>query len=409
MSIGLSAVGDGSTRSSAIVEAMDVAISGPAASVTAGPAAALSDLASTEDLVAAAWGRALRRKSVDRDTGYWTLGMNANRAAHIIRDIWSATSIELPVNVFFEAPTIRRMAAAIYDGSGLVAPDLVRLRDGNEDAPLFLFPGGVGVLIDLTDLVRALDYPGVVYGIPFSGLDGIGPIYDRIETEAARSLRIIRRVQQTGPYRLIGYSLGGITALETARLILKEGDETAFLGLLDSPQNDHSWPFKVWLAFILRKILRKLETAPREMLQRIRMPRTPNKPSTRKPDIINPRRRRTRIEFRFRNPHNPDYPYYSPDWVGNYTPKYSRCVANTCRMKGFYMPSRYDGKLYFFASTPGGVPLGCCDPEEVWPKYLPNAEWIRLPGNHLSMMIGRHAVLLAGEISERLKQVAPAS
>ena len=59
--------------------------------------------------------------------------MNSNRAFQIIRDIWFATSIELPVNIFMEAPTIRRMAAAIYDGTGLVAPDLVRLRDGNED------------------------------------------------------------------------------------------------------------------------------------------------------------------------------------------------------------------------------------------------------------------------------------
>jgi thioesterase domain-containing protein len=75
-------------------------------------------------------------------------------------------------------------------------------------------------------------------------------------------------------------------------------------------------------------------------------------------------------------------------------------------MKGFYMPSRYDAKVFFFA-TAGGDPW-VCDPEDVWPKYLPNAEWIRLPANHLSMMIGRHAVHLAVEISERLKRVAPA-
>jgi thioesterase domain-containing protein len=326
--------------------------------------------------------------------------MNANRAAHVIRDIWSATSIELPVNVFFEAPTIRRMAAAIYDGSGLVAPDLVRLRDGNEDAPLFLFPGGVGVLIEQTELVRALDYPGVVYGIPFSGLDGIGPIYDRIETEAARSLRIIRRVQQTGPYRLIGYSLGGITALETARLILKEGDETGFLGLLDPQPNDHSWPFKVWLTLMLRKFVTRL----RKMQLRRAVPRTPNKSAASMTEINLPRRG-TQFEFRFRNPHNPDYPYYSPCWVGNYAPKYSRIAKNVIRMKGFYMPSRYDAKVFFFASAASNP--GVCDLEDVWPKYLPNAEWIRLPGDHLSMMIGRNAVRLAKEISERLKQVAP--
>ena len=326
--------------------------------------------------------------------------MNSNRAFQIIRDIWFATSIELPVNIFMEAPTIRRMAAAIYDGTGLVAPDLVRLRDGNEDAPLFLFPGGGGVLIELTDLVRALDYPGVVYGIPFSGLDGVGPTYDRFETEAERSLRLIRQVQPIGPYRLVGYSIGGITALETARKIMKEGNETVFLGLIDTPQNDHSWPFKVWLAFILRKYVSKL----RNMRLRQVMRRTPHKSAACK-IAIGPRRRGTQIEFRFRNPHHPNYPYCSPYWVAHHTPNYGQVGANACRMKGLYTPSRYDAKLFFFA-TAGGDPW-VCDPEDVWPKYLPNAEWLRLPGNHLSLMIGRNAVRLAKEISERLKQVAP--
>ena len=43
-----------------------------------------------------------------------------------------------------------------------------------------------------------------------------------------------------------------------------------------------------------------------------------------------------------------------------------------------------------------------------WPKYLPRAEWIRVPGNHLSMLIGRNAVRLAAEITEQLKRVAQA-
>jgi thioesterase domain-containing protein len=72
-------------------------------------------------------------------------------------------------------------------------------------------------------------------------------------------------------------------------------------------------------------------------------------------------------------------------------------------MKGFYMPTHYDGKAFVFASM-GGNPK-VCDPEKVWPRYLPNAKWIRVPGNHLSVLTGRHAVRLAQEISKCLKQV----
>jgi thioesterase domain-containing protein len=357
----------------------------------------ISQSAKTEDMVAKAWEVALRRKSVDRDAHFRHIGMSSNRAMQIVREIWWATGIDLPVNVFYTAPTIRRMAAAILDGSALIAPDLVRLRDGDDSAPLFLFPGGGGVLFELDDLATALDWPGTIYGIPFSGLDGIGPFHDRFEQEAARSLAIIRRVQKTGPYRLAGYSIGGITALETARLIRQEGEDRIFLGLLDAPQNDHSWPLRVWLGFILRKLARRLGKSRSLLPARAAT-------SSDKRDI-HPRRRGTQLEYRFRNPNNPDYPYYAPYWGPYPTPNYGRVGANACRMKGFYTPRRYDGQVFFFASARGD-PLAC-DPKAVWPKYLPRAEWISVPGNHLSMLLGRNAVRLAAEITEQMKQVAP--
>jgi thioesterase domain-containing protein len=361
------------------------------------PETTISHSAETEDIVAKAWKIALRRKSVDRDADFRHAGMNSNRAMQILREIWWATKIDLPVNVFYTAPTIRRMAAAILDGSALIAPDLVRLRDGDDSAPLFLFPGGGGVLFDFNNLVAALDWPGVIYGIPFSGLDGIGPLQDRFEQEAARSLAIIRRVQKAGPYRLAGYSIGGITALETARLIRQEGEERIFLGLLDTPQNDHCWPVRVWLGCIGRKLAIRLG---KHWFNRPTRPLT----GTEKRDS-HPPPRGTQLEFRFRNPNNPDYPYYSPYWRSDHTPKYSRVGANVIRMKGFYTPRRYDGQVSFFAST--GHDPSTCDPQAVWPKYLPRAKWVRLPGDHHSILLGRRAVRLAAEITEQMEQVAP--
>jgi thioesterase domain-containing protein len=359
------------------------------------------DLAKTEDMVANAWAGGLRGKLVDRNIEFRHLGMNCNRSMQILRDIWWEAKIDLPVNVFYTAPTIRQMASAIQDGSAFVAPDLIRLRSGDDTAPIFLFPGGGGVLMELDDLVAELDWPGTVYGIAFSGLDG-GPLHDRFEHEAARSLDIIRRVQKTGPYRLAGYSIGGITALETARLIRQGGEDGIFLGLLDTPQNDHSWPFRVWAGFILQRILRKLTRWRRQL--RSGRPARPATLASHKRDIHR-QRRGTQFEFRFRNPNNPEYPFYSPYWVSHHTPNYGRVGANACRMYGFYRPRLYDGQVFFFTSA-GGDPLGC-DPRSVWPRYLPRAEWIRVPGDHLSMLVGRNAARLAAELTDRIMRVSP--
>jgi thioesterase domain-containing protein len=345
-----------------------------------------------EEMVAKAWELALRRKSIDRDTDFQQMRMSTNRALEIIQEIWWSTGIDVPVNAFYGAPTIRRMAAGIRDGSALIAPDLIRMRDGDDSMPLFLFPGGGGVLFELNHLVTALDWPGTIYGIAFSGLDGIGPFHDRFEQEAARSLAIIRSVQRTGPYRLAGYSIGGVTALETARLIRQQGEDRIFLGLLDTPLNDHSWPLRVWASLILRKVAARL--------RKPQFHRSATAASSKRD--IQPRRRGTQLEFRFRNPANPDYPYYSPYWVSYHTPNYTRVAANACRMKGFYTPRRYDGPVFFFASTRGDI--ATCDPQAVWPKYLERVEWIRLSGDHLSILLGRNAVRLAAEIIERMKR-----
>jgi thioesterase domain-containing protein len=195
--------------------------------------------------------------------------------------------------------------------------------------------------------------------------------------------------------------MGGITALETARL-LKERGEEVFLGLIDTPQNDHLWPYTAWLAVLLHKYvtrfgkLMKLLAAPRALANRL---------SNKRP--IGPRRRGTQFTYRFRNPHDPNFPYYSPYWSPHHTPNYTRVGANACRMKGFYKPTPYDGQVFFFIAA-GGDHL-TCPPKQVWPRYLPNAEWVSVPGNHLSILIGRHAVRLAAEISGRLRQTAPAS
>jgi thioesterase domain-containing protein len=372
--------------------------------------AAVAHLADWEGVVAAAWETALRRRPIDRDADFRDLHMNSNRAMQVIAEIWFATSVELPVNVFFEAPTIRRMAAAIHDGSALAAPDLVLLRGGDGSDPLFLFPGGAGNLTELTDLVRALDHSGPIYGIAFSGLDGVSPLYDRIEIEALRSVDIIRRAQPSGPVQLVGYSIGGVTALETARLLRARG-KAVFLGLIDTPQNDHLWPYSVWLAVLLHKSATRCANRLRRLSRLLAARRAwgKSKPDRRLPERrpVGPPRRGSQFTFRFRNPHGPNYPYYSPYWAPNHTPNYTRVGENACRMKGFYKPSLYDGPVSFFVSLGGDILT--CDPSRVWRKYLPAAEWISVPGNHLSILIGRHAARLADEISVRLKPEAPAA
>jgi thioesterase domain-containing protein len=48
-------------------------------------------------------------------------------------------------------------------------------------------------------------------------------------------LDAIRRMQPDGPYRLAGWSMGGMVASEMARRLEESGEEVALLALLDAP------------------------------------------------------------------------------------------------------------------------------------------------------------------------------
>ena len=57
----------------------------------------------------------------------------------------------------------------------------------------------------------------------------------RAEREmASRYLAAIRSVQPHGPYRLVGYSAGGLIAYAMAEQLIEEGETLAFLGLIDA-------------------------------------------------------------------------------------------------------------------------------------------------------------------------------
>ena len=56
-----------------------------------------------------------------------------------------------------------------------------------------------------------------------------------VEEMAARYLRELRSVQPEGPYRLGGWSMGGLVAFEMARQLEHDGQEVELVALIDTP------------------------------------------------------------------------------------------------------------------------------------------------------------------------------
>jgi acetoacetyl-CoA synthetase len=81
-------------------------------------------------------------------------------------------------------------------------------------------------------LVRRLATDRPVLGLQ-PRLTGPGGEHSSIEEVAARALAELRAVQPEGPYSLVGYSFGGLVAAAMTTSLEADGQQVAWLGLLD--------------------------------------------------------------------------------------------------------------------------------------------------------------------------------
>jgi thioesterase domain-containing protein len=104
-----------------------------------------------------------------------------------------------------------------------------RLRVAGAGAPpLFLAHPAGGSTFVYRQLVDRLSPDLPVYGL--ERLTEGGPVTER----AARYVELIREVHPAGPYRLGGWSFGGVLAYEAARLLTARGEQVEALVLIDA-------------------------------------------------------------------------------------------------------------------------------------------------------------------------------
>jgi thioesterase domain-containing protein len=93
-----------------------------------------------------------------------------------------------------------------------------------------------------TNLARHLDDRHPVYGLQAAGLDGLSERARSIPEMAAQYVARIREAQPHGPYRLVGWSFGGLVTQEMAVQLQEAGEDVEVLMLLDTYPRDPGAP-----------------------------------------------------------------------------------------------------------------------------------------------------------------------
>jgi len=132
------------------------------------------------------------------------------------------------------AQTVAEQAVVLRTGQsgGSASPLPVPLRpaQGTARLPLVLVHAAAGTVACYRDLARRLAPDLPVYGLE---ADGSPPAAD-LPLLAARHVAALQRLQPHGPYRLAGWSMGGVLAFEMARHLRQNGETVGLLCLIDS-------------------------------------------------------------------------------------------------------------------------------------------------------------------------------
>lgn len=213
------------------------------------------ELTMTEAKLVDIWERTLKVRPIARSDHFFSIGGDSLSAVTMMLEVEATFGISLAFRVAFEAPTLKELAERV-DRAQAQRSSLTNgtaRRDDLSNAA-FVFPlaqqgRGIPVFFNGAELKMAnqgmwnLDCP--LYCVS-QWAQGSGFAKAKSVEELARvQIDGIRSVQPHGPYRLAGYSFGGVVALEIAQQLRRVGEKIELLFLLDPSE-----PFAGWYSLL---------------------------------------------------------------------------------------------------------------------------------------------------------------
>ncbi|MEO9455651.1 amino acid adenylation domain-containing protein [Chromobacterium phragmitis] len=202
----------------------------------ASPAAEATPL---ERQIMEVWSQVLGRMPESAQDNFFALGGKSLQAIQAANRLAKLLKREVAVSALFSYNTVAALAQALNAPAAHRPP---AASEGGEFAPLLpIQPGSLPALFCLHPaeglswcyLGLARHLPDIaIYGLQADGILGDSPA--TFEAMVAGYVARARAIQPHGPYRLLGWSLGGALAQAMAVALAEAGEEVELLALMDS-------------------------------------------------------------------------------------------------------------------------------------------------------------------------------
>jgi amino acid adenylation domain-containing protein len=220
-----------------------------------------------ESQLVALWRQLLKRDDIGIHDSFFEKGGDSLLAVMMITQLENELQHTLPLAMVFHAPTIAQMALLLRDrGWKPKWTSLVPIQPNGSRSPLFCVHADGGTFF-YTRFAPGLSTDQPFYGLQARGLDGVSEPFTVLEEMAAHYICEIQTVQPKGPYRLGGFSVGGVIIYEMAQQLWAQGEQVDVLAFLDAPAPDY--PQYVSISPLIRKLRSLLQMEPGERWDRV--------------------------------------------------------------------------------------------------------------------------------------------
>ena len=324
----------------------------------------------TETRLVSIWKEVLGIEQVGVRDNFFELGGHSLLAVRLFARIKEEFGRSLPLQLLFKEGTVEALAEALihFENSSYLQ-GITSIRPEGSKIPLFV----ISPQLLMRDLAFSLAPGRPVLGL--ASVENGKEVYRKtVQDTAEIYYRNLVDFYPQGPYLLIGHSGRGFFTLELARLLLQNGKDVAFLGLLDTyPQR--KVPYYERLKFHTTNLLDK------------------DLPGILQYSKTTLHRFITRL------------------WIKTLNPEKAELYQNEGRVQvqdvmdllmRTYVPKPYPGKVTLFSiiDNPLEIPG---NPMKRWGKtFIGQLDMVTVTGDHVSMLEQPHVAALAEKIDALL-------
>lgn len=187
-----------------------------------------------ESLLVDVWEQLLEIDPIGIDDDFFELGGHSMLAVRMMSEVERRTGIAIPLAALFRNAAIAHLAELLRNPKQATSASARMPLTSGTGTPIFCIHPAGGTVFCYRPLADLFAGERSVIGLQARGVDVFDRPHETLTEMAAYYVEAIRHAQPSGPYHLLGWSLGGNIAFEVARQLQVSGAEVGMLALLDS-------------------------------------------------------------------------------------------------------------------------------------------------------------------------------